>query len=240
MNNKRRGAQELNAGSMADIAFLLLIFFLVTTTMDSDAGIMATLPEWQDDPPTETIMQDRDVFVVSINSFGDMLVEKEPMEINEIRDATIEFLTNPDKELDKPIQITISEDNCRQTLQGLSVSLNREPDNKKIAAKYQKWQKRLDATLLIGQFNMINDRGVISLQNARETRYNIFISVSDELQAGINQLRNELCLKHYGTKYTELKETNAEELQWINVARTVFPYRISEAEPVTTVNVVTE
>lgn len=240
MNNNRRGHSEINAGSMADIAFLLLIFFLVTTTMDSDAGIMATLPEWQEDIPVDNPYHGRDVFIVSINSFGDLLVEEQPMEISDIKDATIEFITNPTKSVEQPKQIHISESRCRESLAALNVAMNRNPDDKSTAAKHDKWQKRLDAVLLIGEFDMINDRAVISLQNARETKYNVFIGVQNELHAAINQLRNDLCLQHFGLKYTELEEANAEHLKWINVARTVYPYRISEAEPISTVNVVSQ
>ena len=69
MARKKRELQEINAGSMADIAFLLLVFFLVTTTMDTSWGLARKLPppmlEDQPDPPP---IKDRNVFVVLANS----------------------------------------------------------------------------------------------------------------------------------------------------------------------------
>ncbi|PRY97026.1 biopolymer transporter ExbD [Marinilabilia salmonicolor] len=92
----KRDVQEVNAGSMADIAFLLLIFFLVTTTMDTDSGLSRMLPppvpEDQETPPP---IKDRNVFEVLINSQNRLLVENEPMELRELRDAAKEFIQNP-------------------------------------------------------------------------------------------------------------------------------------------------
>ncbi|WP_010664572.1 ExbD/TolR family protein [Marinilabilia salmonicolor] len=92
----KRDVQEVNAGSMADIAFLLLIFFLVTTTMDTDSGLSRMLPppvpEDQDTPPP---IKDRNVFEVLINAQNRLLVENEPMELRELRDAAKEFIQNP-------------------------------------------------------------------------------------------------------------------------------------------------
>jgi biopolymer transport protein ExbD len=92
----KRDVQEVNAGSMADIAFLLLIFFLVTTTMDTDSGLSRMLPppvpEDQEPPPP---IKDRNVFEVLINAQNRLLVENEPMELSELRDAAKEFIQNP-------------------------------------------------------------------------------------------------------------------------------------------------
>ena len=72
-----RGSQEVNAGSMADIAFLLLIFFLVTTTIASDKGILNILPPKQDPnvPPPDIKKNERNIYNVLINANNDLLVE---------------------------------------------------------------------------------------------------------------------------------------------------------------------
>jgi len=90
---RRKGAPEVNAGSMADIAFLLLIFFLVTTTIETDAGLDRMLPPIE--PPEEdVVIKQKNIFTVSINKNGQLLVEDELMEIKNLKDAAIAFLEN--------------------------------------------------------------------------------------------------------------------------------------------------
>nr|WP_321453432.1 biopolymer transporter ExbD [uncultured Carboxylicivirga sp.] len=92
----KRDVQEVNAGSMADIAFLLLIFFLVTTTMDSDSGLARLLPPMQDEVDTDTPpIKERNVFTVLVNSNDQLLVEGKPMGIGELTEAAKEFIENP-------------------------------------------------------------------------------------------------------------------------------------------------
>ena len=90
---ERRSAPEVNAGSMADIAFLLLIFFLVTTTIETDSGLNRKLPPMEDiiDPP---IIKERNIFTVVVNKNNDLLVEEKPMQIDELREAAVTFLDN--------------------------------------------------------------------------------------------------------------------------------------------------
>lgn len=89
----RRAAPEINAGSMADIAFLLLIFFLVTTTIEKDKGIARQLP-----PPIEqeqdVIIKQKNLFIVNVNKNDQLLVEDELMELKDLRQAAIDFLDN--------------------------------------------------------------------------------------------------------------------------------------------------
>ena len=91
-----RPLQEINAGSMADIAFLLLIFFLVTTTMDVDSGITRRLPppenENDEKPPP---IKERNVYIVQINSYDQLAVEAERMHVSKLCDGVKEFIKNP-------------------------------------------------------------------------------------------------------------------------------------------------
>lgn len=91
----RRDTPEINAGSMADIAFLLLIFFLVTTTMDIDTGISRKLPEKQPDNVEPPVLKMKNVFEVYVNRNNEILVEGDQyMKIEDIREAAIKFIDN--------------------------------------------------------------------------------------------------------------------------------------------------
>ena len=89
----RRSAPEVNAGSMADIAFLLLIFFLVTTTIETDSGLNRKLPPIEDvvDPP---IIKEKNILPVVINKNNQLLVEEELVELKDLRSVAMEFLDN--------------------------------------------------------------------------------------------------------------------------------------------------
>lgn len=90
----RRGAPpEVNAGSMADIAFLLLIFFLVTTTIETDAGLDRMLPPIEP-PDTDVVIKQKNIFTVNINKNGQLLVEEGLMDLKDLRQAAMDFLDN--------------------------------------------------------------------------------------------------------------------------------------------------
>ncbi|MBE2247636.1 MAG: biopolymer transporter ExbD [Candidatus Competibacteraceae bacterium] len=97
----KRAAPEINTGSMADIAFLLLVFFLVTTTMEQDTGIQRRLPEKQPEDIKPPEVKRRNVFVLLLNRNDELLVNGEPGDINLLRERVKEFILNPrnDEEL---------------------------------------------------------------------------------------------------------------------------------------------
>ncbi len=90
----RRETPEINAGSMADIAFLLLIFFLVTTTMDVDSGISKKLSEKPPKDYVPPVIKERNIFEVNINRNNELLVEGETMVLADLKDATLKFIDN--------------------------------------------------------------------------------------------------------------------------------------------------
>lgn len=89
----KRAAPEVNAGSMADIAFLLLIFFLVTTTIETDSGINRKLPPMEDSDE-DVIIKQKNIFTVLLNGKDQLLVEDNIMELKDLREAAREFLDN--------------------------------------------------------------------------------------------------------------------------------------------------
>lgn len=101
---KKRKMQEINASSMADISFLLLIFFLVTTSMDVSQGLSRRLP-----PPLppdaqhqKNEIKERNIFIVKINSQNELLVQGQMMDVSQLRAKAKEFIQNPNNDPNLP------------------------------------------------------------------------------------------------------------------------------------------
>ena len=99
-----RKIQEINAGSMADIAFLLLIFFLVATTMNVDTGISRVLPPMPDENQKNDAIdvKKRNILLVYVSKFDEVMVGGERMDLSQIKEKTKEFITNPTNSPDLP------------------------------------------------------------------------------------------------------------------------------------------
>ena len=96
----KRMDNAISAGSMADIAFLLLIFFLVTTTIVEDKGIMVKLPPYEQDatvnPPSKNVLS------VKINGAGELMFEGEQLDITRLKTQVQDFIMNKTKRKDRP------------------------------------------------------------------------------------------------------------------------------------------
>lgn len=134
----KRAAPEVNAGSMADIAFLLLIFFLVTTTIETDTGINRKLPPMEENEE-DVIIKEKNIFTVLLNGKDQLLVEDERMELKDIRKAAVEFLDNggdgscdycrgkkDPSSSDNPDKAIISLKNDRETSYKMYISVQNE------------------------------------------------------------------------------------------------------------------
>lgn len=174
-----RRSPEINAGTMADIAFLLLIFFLVTASMDVDKGLTRMLPPSVDStltPPAP--IKDRNVFPVLINSQDKLMVKGKPATIEALRKQTKEFLLNP----------------------GNDTLLSEQP---LFSERITLTEKERKAYEILGDIRV--SRGVISLQNDRSTSYNMYIKVQNELAAAINEMRDDLSKQIFGVKFSQLQ-----------------------------------
>jgi biopolymer transport protein ExbD len=125
----KRDLQEINAGSMADIAFLLLIFFLVTTTMESNYGVRRKLPPIQEQNNTDVEIKKKNVLEIVVNGQDMMMIEGEPKEMKDVKDITLKFLTNNGKDpnsSDNPQKAIIQIKHTRQTTYKEYISIYNE------------------------------------------------------------------------------------------------------------------
>ena len=189
---KSKKIPEINASSQADIAFTVLIFFLVVSTMDIDTGIVRVLPPMADpNVKQEDIkVKERNLLLVFVAGSGNIMAGGKVISLDALKEKAKEFILNPldDKDLPekKPTDIEM-------------------PDG-------SKWTYPVS-------------EGVISLQNTRDTSYQRYIQVQNELTRAFNEVRDEVAMAKFGKNFNDLSE---EERKVITKA---IPMKISEAEP---------
>lgn len=98
LKKKKREGAEINGSSMADIAFLLLIFFLVTTTINVDTGIGMVLPPPLDETVDPPPIRERNQMNILVNSQGLILMDEQPTQIGAVREKLKEFIDNPNND----------------------------------------------------------------------------------------------------------------------------------------------
>jgi len=202
----RRENSEINAGSMADIAFLLLIFFLVTTTMDVDSGISRKLPEKSEDTPEVTI-KEKNVLDITVNRNNQILIEgTDFVEVTDIRKIAMDFIDNGG---------------------GLSVAKDGQPGKPCDYCQGAKDPASSDhPTKAI--ISLQSDRGTtygmyVSIQNEIEAAYN-------ELR---NRMALEKYKRTYSDLLKEYNDNGGDKLkEKIDFLKDSYPQIITEPEPI--------
>ncbi len=188
----KRKTPEVRADSQADIAFLLLIFFLVATTMNTDKGLIRQLPPM---PPEDVKVEDqkiktRNVLLVFVNAQGNIMAGDNEMDIYGLKDKAKEFILNVDDDVNLPEKAPTEIE---------------MPDG-------SKWTYEVS-------------KGVVSLQTTRDTNYETYIQVQNELTRAFNEVRDEVSLAKFQKEFNELNEDEK------RVITKAVPMAISEAEP---------
>jgi biopolymer transport protein ExbD len=207
MARSKKTSQEVNAGSMADIAFLLLIFFLMTTTIASDKGLAISLPPKI--PPEEQLdikMQERNIFKILVNSQDAMLVENEPFEdMGQLKERVKEFVLNfgdPDAEA------ATFYNSLPAQLKALS---QQDPESSDYPTK----------------------PSVVSIKTDRGTSYEKYIDVLDEVQGAFYEIYAE----YLGISVEEARNITEQEPSVYDrylELKDFIPMNISIAEPTST------
>lgn len=229
-----RNSSQINAGSMADIAFLLLIFFLVTTTMEVDAGIQRNLPLKQEIitvPP----LNKRDVLDIQVNSKNELMVEDQFIELNELEEVCRSFYTansqGAETDITLPAYTLITENQCIEEIMSRQRIVDQNPYDRFAKKELEKWQLRMDiCSLHGGAYNEISKRAVVRLKNSAGTTYGTYIGIQNTLKKVVVQLRQERCQALGWGNYFDLNEGVAAEKKKIRMLRLLVPERIVESK----------
>ena len=201
----KRSVPVVNAGSMADIAFLLLIFFLVTTTIETDSGLNRKLPPIEEviDPP---IIKERNIFTVVVNKNNQLLVEEELKDISDIRTLAIEFLDNGGG---------AGEDSCDYCQGKKNPSSSDNPEKAIVSLKN-------DRETSYKVYIAVQNELVAAYNELRNREYLRLNPMS-----GMNFVQAN---NRYADPRTSSDEKEKLKLQ-LNIVKSMYPQKLSEAEP---------
>lgn len=227
----KRELEEINAGSMADIAFLLLIFFLVTTTMNFPKVLEERLPQKIDDVIDPPLVKKENVLEILANKNDQILIEGNRGEIEDIKDKVIEFYDHPISSPVWPKLEPINEALVTQQITKYKGLTSSYPDIFGYADTLSKWEFKEGVVAAIGPYNEISDKAMITIQLDNATSFKTYVSVLNEIMSGINELRSELCLAKFGVPYNKIEKSKVPDDQAkVKILRAVYPKRIMKAK----------
>lgn len=236
----RRQLQEIDASSIADIAFIMLAFIIIITTLQREEGIPAVLPQKRDSAITPPPVKEKNVLKIMVNKQDRIMIEDEwDQGLEDIAPAVVEFMTNPRNLDNMPTLDVITREKCNTKILTLKANLDGEPDLIRkgfIEDDIKKWEKKLEAVKLLGSYKTLPSAATIAIQYDRGTTYGAYIRVRDEIMGGINQLRNEICISKFGMPFNVLLSKREEvktdeDKAMIRAIREAFPQKVIKLPP---------
>jgi len=219
----KRKAPEVNAGSMADIAFLLLIFFLVTSEMSKESGMFQLLPEKVEGPPPEPVNK-RNVIEVLVNNNNLILFEGKLVKMDEIPTLVKEMILNPSRRDDWPVSRAVTEEELQVRIDKNKKALEEADETKQASAKrkLRKSELRLKALQVFGD-DFRKSEHVVNMQATQGAEYDTYILLKDHLKRAYTALRSDLAKKVLNRGWDDLT------LQEREMLKMVYKENISEA-----------
>lgn len=248
----KRPIPEINAGSMADIAFLLLIFFLVTTTMDKDQAFIRYIPkkvEFKKDPEP---VEEKNIFAIKANSNNQLLVRNEIMrEPDKISDKILEFYRTNEKVNDPannfPMYSRVDMDMIDAKIDEIYNevdALESQPDVLPEIVDFKlnqakEWEKKRDALKLLGKDELpeIHTQAHIRVEVQIKTAYELFAKIQTEIEEALFELRNDAAKELWGISYDVIKKRadsdpeNKVDAGRLDLLKLLYPDRIIEVAP---------
>lgn len=213
----RRQSPEISAGSMADIAFLLLVFFLVTSEMTKEEGMMQILPEKADEnSPTEPV-KERNAIRIFMNDKNQILFEDQSgLEMSDIPNLLKEQILNSSNNENMPENRLITEEELQKIIDKNRENLALAPPE-----KYRSYENRLEKSeLRLKAFQIFgNDfkksSHVISITSDQGVKYGPYIALKDMIKKSYRELRNDLALKVLRTPWEDLTYEQKKMLEMV-------------------------
>jgi predicted SnoaL-like aldol condensation-catalyzing enzyme len=224
----RRDIPEINAGSMADIAFLLLIFFLVTTTMDRDKAYVRPIPKKVEIPIEPPPIQERDICAIIANSSNELMVRKELVaNPDDISDLVLDFFRTNEKLTTEETAVGSMDPNFSGFNFPFYNRFGIDEINRKIAqttkeaedveevedadpvliqyywAKVKEWEKKKKALKLYGKSELpeISPQAHIRIEVQIKTGYVLFARIQSEIEEALFELRDDAAQRIWGFGY---------------------------------------
>jgi len=248
----KREVPEINAGSMADIAFLLLIFFLVTTTMDKDQAFLRAIPKIVVNPPEPEPIENRDICAIKANSNNQLLFRDQLLaNPDDISEKVIEYYryneAKNDLSSNYPLYTRISLKEIEEKMAIVEAEIERmesTPDQSEDILKYRyeefdAWQKKYDALKLYGKQSLpeVSAQAHVRVEVQKKTSYELFAKIHTEIQEAIYTLRNDASMKLWNTSYgvitkrVDLDPKNTEDKAKLELLKLLYNVNIVEVTP---------